>query len=89
MFSLPVISGLTAVLLIKKKIQPQKMVGAVILLDPLTGGFKYYRTILYTGTAAGTAILDDTPGPFSDLNPEIPRSAFHGFQIRVSDKLDV
>ena len=65
------------------------MIAAVISAEALTNRFKYYRAIFYTGTAAGTAILDDTAGPFSDLNLEISRRSFHGFQISVSDKLDV
>jgi hypothetical protein len=65
------------------------MIAAAISVEPLTDRLKYDRTIFYTGAAAGTAILDDTAGPFSDLNPEISRRSFHGFQISVSDKFDV
>ena len=65
------------------------MIAAVISADALTHRFKYYRAIFHTRTAAGTAILDDAAGPFSDLNPEVPRRSFHGFQLSVSDKLDV
>jgi hypothetical protein len=49
------------------------MIAAVISAEALTNRFKYYRAIFYTGTAAGTAILDNTAGPFSDLNLEISR----------------
>ena len=65
------------------------MIAAVISAEALTYRFKYHWAIFYTGTTAGTAVLDDTAGPFSDLNPEISRRSFHGFQISVSDKLDV
>jgi hypothetical protein len=65
------------------------MIAAVRSAEALTSCCKYYRAIFDTGTAAGTAILDDTAGPFSDLNLEISRRSFHGFQISESDELDV
>jgi hypothetical protein len=55
----------------------------------LVAGFKPHRAILDTCPASSATVLDDAPSTLFDLDFEIAWGAFDGFQVCVSDQLDV
>jgi hypothetical protein len=50
---------------------------------------KSHRAVFDACAAAGATILDDASSAFLDLDVEIPRRSFDGFQVCVGNQLDV
>jgi len=48
-----------------------------------------HRAIFNTGTASGTTVFDDSAGPLSDFDLEIPGRSLHALKVRVGDQFDI
>ena len=48
-----------------------------------------HGAIFNTGTASGTAVFDDSAGPLSDFDLEIPGRSLHALKVRVGDQFDI
>jgi len=66
-----------------------KIGGEAIAPEALTCRFKYDGTIFNAGTASGTAVFDDSAGPLSDFDLEIPGRSLDALKVRVGDQFDI